>query len=90
MTAFKQTYHDAYILLADRLKTARERAGLTQMQVALLLQRSQSYITKCETGEKRIDVIELLVFATLYQHDLAFFTDGLIPLLTAGPETARD
>ena len=90
MTAFKQTYHDAYILLADRLRMARETVGLTQIQAARRLQRSQSYITKCETGEKRIDVIELLVFATLYQHELSFFTDGLIPLLTAGPETARD
>ena len=51
------------------------------MEAETLLKRSQSYITKCETGDKRIDVIELLVFAHLYQHDLTFFTHGLVPPL---------
>lgn len=80
MTAFKQTYQDAYTHLAHRLKAAREAAGLTQQQAASALNRSQSYLTKCETGEKRIDVIEVLVFADLYQRDIAFFTTGLLPM----------
>ena len=81
MTAFKRDYQDAYAQLAQRVQAAREAAGLTQMEAATLLNRSQSYITKCETGDKRIDVIELLVFAHLYQHDLTFFTHGLVPPL---------
>lgn len=86
MTSFKQTYYHAYSTLADRLRMARETAGLTQSQAARQLQRSQSYITKCETGEKRIDVIELLVFATLYQHDLLFFTTGLLTSFVEMPD----
>ncbi|MBI5306663.1 helix-turn-helix domain-containing protein, partial [Candidatus Wolfebacteria bacterium] len=37
------------------------------------LKKPQSYISKVETGEQRIDVIELKLFADLYKKDLNFF-----------------
>ena len=39
---------------------ARERAGLTQQQVAKRLQRPQSFVAKYEGGERRLDVLEFL------------------------------
>jgi transcriptional regulator with XRE-family HTH domain len=42
------------------LVQARTRGGLTQMDVARRLARPQSYVSKYETGERRLDVVEFL------------------------------
>lgn len=55
------------------LREARLSAGLTQVEVAEALGRPQSYVTKCELGERRIDPIELQQFARLYRKPIAFF-----------------
>lgn len=47
------------------LRQARKAAGLTQVAVALALGRTQGAISKIETGEIRIDPIELPRFAEL-------------------------
>jgi transcriptional regulator with XRE-family HTH domain len=56
-----------------RLKRARKVAGLTQVEVARALGKHQSYVTRCETGERRVDVIELVAFAELYGRSLRYF-----------------
>jgi len=58
-----------------RLRDARIEAGLTQAQVAAAMRRPQSFVSKCESGERRIDVIELDEFARLYQKPVAFFIE---------------
>lgn len=63
----------AYRLFLKRLREARLAAGLTQAQVAAKLQRPQSYVSKCESGERRVDVVELQRFAQLYKKALEFF-----------------
>jgi transcriptional regulator with XRE-family HTH domain len=50
-------------------------AGLSQLEVAKLLRKPQSYISKCESGERRIDVIELMEFAKLYKKKIDDFLD---------------
>lgn len=52
---------------------AREEAGLTQVQVAERLNKPQSYISKCESGERRIDITELAKFAKVYNKPLDYF-----------------
>jgi transcriptional regulator with XRE-family HTH domain len=42
------------------LVAARERAGLTQVEVSARLGRPQSFVAKYEGGERRLDVVELL------------------------------
>ena len=44
------------------LRAARERAGLTQYALAERLGRSQSYVGKCEMGERRLDLVQLRDF----------------------------
>jgi len=49
------TRTDEYQYMLEHLRKARRAAGLTQVQVAEALARPQSYVTKCELGERRID-----------------------------------
>jgi len=63
----------AYRLFLARLREARRRAGLTQVQAAARLKKPQSYVSKCESGERRVDVVELMEFVQLYKEDLEFF-----------------
>lgn len=41
------------------LKEAREASGLTQVDLADRLGMTQSQVSKCERGERRLDLIEL-------------------------------
>ena len=62
-----------YQYMLRRLREARLKAGLTQVAVAKALGLRQSYVTKCELGERRIDPIELQRFAALYRRPLSYF-----------------
>lgn len=44
---------------------ARKAAGLTQQQLAAKLRRPQSFVSKIENGERRLDVVE---FLTICRH----------------------
>lgn len=45
--------------LAALLRQARTEAGLTQSQLAEKISQTQSYVSKYESGEQRLDLIEL-------------------------------
>jgi transcriptional regulator with XRE-family HTH domain len=51
---------DIHNKLRDALLDARRKKGLTQVDVATLLGKPQSFISKYESGERRLDVIEFL------------------------------
>jgi transcriptional regulator with XRE-family HTH domain len=55
------------------LRAAREGSGLTQVEVAKRLGVPQSFISKCESGERRVDAVELAAFARVYRKPLTFF-----------------
>ena len=69
----KAIYLKEYKLIAEKLKKARIEFGLTQEIVAEKIKRPQSYISKVEQGEQRIDIIELQHFASLYKKNLNYF-----------------
>jgi len=69
----KAIYLKEYKLIAEKLKKARIESGLTQEIVAEKIKRPQSYISKVEQGEQRIDIIELQHFASLYKKNLNYF-----------------
>ncbi len=58
----KSVFTQEYAVFLKQLRQARLDAGLTQEQLAERLQQTQSWISKCERGERRIDVIELMKF----------------------------
>lgn len=49
-----------YELLRSELKNARLQAKLLQADLAKKLRKPQSYISKVESGERNLDVIEYL------------------------------
>lgn len=69
----KTIYTKAHRTLVARLKEARLSAGLTQVQVAKAMRRPQSFIAHLESGQRRIDAVELQIFARLYKKPLDFF-----------------
>lgn len=58
---------------AEKLRKARLEAGLTQVKVAKKLKRPQSYISKSEAGEQRLDIVEIKQFAKLYGKEINYF-----------------
>lgn len=58
----KSIFTKEYALFLHRLRSARRQAGFTQEQMAERLNLTQSFVSKCERGERRIDVIELRAF----------------------------
>ncbi|OIP75514.1 MAG: hypothetical protein AUK06_01605 [Parcubacteria group bacterium CG2_30_36_18] len=59
--------------IIEQLKKARKRAGFDQKKVAKLLGKTQSYISKAESGQRRLDVVQLKEFARIYKKSLTFF-----------------
>lgn len=62
-----------YRAMVEKLRQAREDAGLTQVQAAERLGKPQSYVSKVERAERRIDPPELARFAEAYGKPLDFF-----------------
>lgn len=69
----KAIYSTEHKYLVEQLKKARKEAGLDQEKVAKLLGVSQSYISKVESGQRRIDLIQLKEFAKVYKKNMSFF-----------------
>jgi DNA-binding transcriptional regulator YiaG len=70
----RREYRREYQQFLVRLRAARTSAGLTQVEVAKHLGVPQSFISKCESGERRVDVVELQALAALYKKTLAYFS----------------
>jgi transcriptional regulator with XRE-family HTH domain len=65
-----------YARFLEQLKMARLKSGLTQAEVAKRIGRPQSFVSKCESGERRIDVVELAELAKLYGQPVTYFLDS--------------
>lgn len=55
----KSIWTEEYLQLCMLLRQLRQDAGLTQVEVAGRLDVPQSFVSKYESGERRLDVIEL-------------------------------
>ncbi|MDY0918439.1 helix-turn-helix domain-containing protein [Pseudomonas viridiflava] len=69
------THNSDYQLLLSVLRECRQRAGVSQVDLANRLGNTQTFISKCERGERRLDVVELVEFAEAL---------GLMPLDVLG------
>ena len=64
----------SYDLRYDRLQKAlieaRQSANLTQAEVSVRLNKPQSFVSKYESGERRLDIIELLEICSILSVDI--------------------
>jgi len=73
----KTIYTREYAELLHLLRQAREQAGMTQVQLAEMLRQSQSFVSKFERGDRRIDVIQLRTICQILGLSLAEFVERL-------------
>ncbi len=74
VTSMKKTiYSNEQKYMVSQLKKARIEAGFNQQKVAKLLKKTQSYVSKIESGQRRIDIVQLKGFAKIYKKDLGYF-----------------
>lgn len=55
----KSLHSEGYTLFLRQLRAARKRSGITQVELAERLNETQSFVSKCERGERRLDVVEV-------------------------------
>jgi transcriptional regulator with XRE-family HTH domain len=63
--------------LQQLLIQGRVSAGLTQVEVARQLRRPQSFVSKYEAGERRLDVVELIDVAAVIGVDVVVLINQL-------------
>lgn len=66
-------YQAKYQKLTAKLRSARQDAGLTQVEAGKLLKKPQAYVSKIERGERGVDAVELAEFAKVYKKDINYF-----------------
>lgn len=62
--------------LGERLREAREYLQLSQDEVARVLGIPRAAISLIESGQRKVDALELKKFAQTYQRPLSYFTGG--------------
>jgi transcriptional regulator with XRE-family HTH domain len=71
----KSRYSKQYERLLSVLRLVRKEAGLTQTEVAAKFGAHASFVSKVESGERRLDVVELTEFCRVYGMPLKTFLD---------------
>jgi len=74
----RSQFTDRYSLFRELLTAARQAAGLTQAELASRLGKPQTFVSKYERGERRLDVVEFLQIAGALQTDPHAFIERLL------------
>jgi transcriptional regulator with XRE-family HTH domain len=69
----KSIYTKTQSIIVRKLIKARQKAGLSQLGVAKILGRSQSFVSKLEAGQRRLDIPLIGDLAKIYNVDLVEF-----------------
>lgn len=59
----RSVFTEPYGFLLRVLVDARKKAGLRQIDLAARLKKPQSFVSKIERGERRLDVVEFVIVA---------------------------
>jgi len=68
------TNQDDRKLLGDRLREAREYLGFSQEEIASHLGIPRSALSLMETGQRKVDALELKKLAAVYKCPVSYFT----------------
>ena len=99
-TVPRLAHDDAYQLFRSTLTDLRRKKGVTQSDLAELLGVPQSYVSKYELGERRVDLVETYEICRALDTDLATFVRKVIKTIESkrtrgsaspsnGPRTRR-
>lgn len=55
----KSIFTREHRVFTELLRETREAAGITQVELAERLEQTQSYISKVERGDRRLDIVQL-------------------------------
>jgi transcriptional regulator with XRE-family HTH domain len=80
----KSVHTQEYAILLQLLREIRESASVTQVELGRRLGQTQSFVSKCERGEIRLDVIQLRAICGLLNMDLPTFIGKLEARLARG------
>lgn len=73
----KSIYTQEYSLFLEQLRNAREERGLSQTEVAQRLGQTQSFVSKVERGERRLDIVELRAVCSAIGVEFSVFVGQL-------------
>lgn len=73
----KSIHSHEYVVFLKLLRDRRQVVGLSQVALASKLNETQTFISKCERGERRLDVIELRTWCRALGVDLPLFLEQL-------------
>jgi transcriptional regulator with XRE-family HTH domain len=65
----RSVHSDSYAALTRALIALRRKGGLRQLDVAKRLGKPQSFVSKVERGERKLDLVELLILARAIEAD---------------------
>jgi transcriptional regulator with XRE-family HTH domain len=79
----KSVFTEAYRALLDSLRSAREKAGASQSELARRLGVPQQFVSRVELGVRRLDVVEYYAVMKALGIDPA---EAILALLQTFPE----
>ena len=82
----KSVHTDEYSQFLQLMIAARKDAKITQQQLATALHKPQSYVSKYERGERRLDVVEFLNITKVLKADPHCIIEELRKKLFASPD----
>jgi len=74
----RSSHYGSYKLFLGMLRELRHENGATQEALAELLGKPQSYVSKYELGERRLDIVETFEICRALNADFAAFVQELI------------
>lgn len=66
-------YDDKHKILVNKIKEARHEVKLSQEELAKELKKTQSFVSKLENGQIRVDAILLSELSKIFKKDISFF-----------------
>ena len=86
---FKARFREAYTALRETVVSERQKAGLKQEDLAAALAVRQSLISDIETGQRRLDAVELCVLASAIGFDPCSLIRTVEQALPPQPKTPQ-
>lgn len=77
----KSPYSSASIALRELLKEKRLERGINQADISIILNRPQSFVSKYENGERKIDLIDFVFICKAMNIDPKLILEEFIEII---------